>query len=92
MRRWGLNSTAQRPPPGITADQRRGFYILSAAMIVFVAAVVVRWLGVTGPPREPRSTPRPWQWNTLLPASVALSARLSWHLATTVSITLGEAE
>jgi hypothetical protein len=44
MRRWGLNSTAQRPPPGITADQRRGFYILSAAMIVFVAAVVVRWL------------------------------------------------
>jgi hypothetical protein len=44
MRRWGLNSTAKRRPRGITADQRRGIYILSAAMIVFVAAVVVRWL------------------------------------------------
>jgi hypothetical protein len=45
MRRWGLNSTVKRRPPrGITTDQRRGVYIVTAAMIVFVAAVVVKWL------------------------------------------------
>jgi hypothetical protein len=44
MRRWGLNSLKRRPPRGVTADQHRGIYILSAAMIVFIAAVVVKWL------------------------------------------------
>jgi hypothetical protein len=44
MRRWGVNSLKRRPPRGVTADQRRGIYILSAAMIVFLAAVVVKWL------------------------------------------------
>jgi hypothetical protein len=44
MRRWGLNALKRRPPRGVTADQRRGIYILSAAMIVFIAAVVVKWL------------------------------------------------
>jgi hypothetical protein len=28
----------------ITADQRRGCYILAAAMIVFVTAAIVKWL------------------------------------------------
>jgi hypothetical protein len=42
----GVNSLSlkRRPPRGVTADQRRGIYILSAAMIVFLAAVVVKWL------------------------------------------------
>jgi hypothetical protein len=45
MRRWGLSSTVKRRPSrGITTDQRRGVYILTAAMLVFVAAVVVKWL------------------------------------------------
>jgi hypothetical protein len=45
MRRWGLNSRVKRRPPRvITADQRRGAYILAAAMIVFVAAVLVKLL------------------------------------------------
>jgi hypothetical protein len=45
MRRWGLNSRVKRRRPRvITADQRRGLYILAAAMIVFVAAALVRWL------------------------------------------------
>jgi hypothetical protein len=34
----------RRPPRGITADQRRGAYILTAATIVFVAAVLLKWL------------------------------------------------
>jgi hypothetical protein len=34
----------RRPPRGITTDQRRGVYILTAVMIVFVAVVVVKWL------------------------------------------------
>jgi hypothetical protein len=34
----------RRPPRALTADQRRGAYILAATIIVFVAAVLVRWL------------------------------------------------
>jgi hypothetical protein len=33
-----------RPPRALTADQRRGAYILAATIIVFVAAVLVKWL------------------------------------------------
>jgi len=33
-----------RPSRALTADQRRGIYIFNAAMIVLLAAVVVKWL------------------------------------------------